>query len=125
MGKRMLSLFGILVLVLSIPVSAAQVRAISTTPSLSFDGTQANCTVSIYANNSSEKISAIVKLWNGSTCLKTWSASGTGSLSFYQTATVKKGQTYKLEVSYSVTDETRFCMYSGKFFTGREKRFCH
>lgn len=102
MAKRVSSMFAVLVLVLSIPVSAAQIRAISTTPSLSFDGTQANCTVSIYANNNSEKISATVKLWNGSTCLKTWSTSGTGSLSFYKTATVKKGQTYKLEVSYSV-----------------------
>lgn len=110
--KRILSMFAILVLILAIPVSAAQSRAILATPKPSSNETQANCIVTISANNSSEKISATIKLWNGSICLQTWSASGTGTLSFYKTATVAKGQTYELEVSYSVAGVFKPSVYA-------------
>ena len=102
MQKRVFSMLALLVMALTLTVNAADTRAISAKAILNFTGTQANCSATISANNSSEKISATIKLWNGSTCLKTWSASGTGVLSFYQTAAVTKGQTYSLEVSYTV-----------------------
>ena len=80
-----------------------QMQAPAAAPKLSFSGTTATCSVIIRSGASStDKISVTAKLWNGRTCLKTWTASGTGRVSLSKTATVSKGKTYKLTVDYTV-----------------------
>ncbi len=93
-----------LLLVLLIPVSAAAsvARTPQSFPSLSFNGTTANCSLTILTNDSSASINATVQLWQGNTCLQTWYASGTGRLVFNGTQSVTSGVQYKLTVSATV-----------------------
>lgn len=93
-----------LLLVLLIPVSAAAsvARTPQSFPSLSFNGTTANCSLTIWTNDSSASINATVQLWQGNTCLQTWYASGTGRLTFSETQSVTSGVQYKLTVSATV-----------------------
>lgn len=93
-----------LLLVLLIPVSAAAsvARTPQSFPSLSFNGTTANCSLTILTNDSSASINATVQLWQGNTCLQTWYASGTGRLTFSGTQSVTSGLQYTLTVSATV-----------------------
>ena len=102
MRKQILALSLILVMLMGIAAQATgPMQAPAAAPKLSFSGTTATCSVIIRSGASStDKIS--VKLWNGRTCLKTWTASGTGRVSLSKTATVSKGKTYKLTVDYTV-----------------------
>ena len=56
----------------------------------------------------SSKISATVKLWDGSTCLKTWTDSGTGVLSFSEAHSkdIKSGKSYKMTVDYTIAGKS-------------------
>ena len=105
MRKRVLTLLIALVLVFvsAIPAMAAgPEKASHVTLSMSFSGTTANCAAQVTGNNTSDSVSMTVKLWKGSTCLKTWTASGTGKASLSRTATVSHGQTYKLTVNAKI-----------------------
>ena len=104
MRKQILALSLILVMLMGIAAQATgPMQAPAAAPKLSFSGTTATCSVIIRSGASStDKISVTAKLWNGRTCLKTWTASGTGRVSLSKTATVSKGKTYKLTVDYTV-----------------------
>ena len=69
---------------------------------ISFDGTTANCRVSVSADRSTDQISAVIQLWNGSTRIARWTDSGTGYLLFSNSATVSKGKTYELTVDVKI-----------------------
>lgn len=101
---KKVALIMVLLLVLLIPVSAAAsvARMPQSFPSLSFSGTTANCSLTILADDGSASINATVQLWQGSTCLQTWYASGTGRLTFSGTQSVTSGVQYKLTVSATV-----------------------
>lgn len=71
-------------------------------PAISFDGTTANCRVSVSADRSTDQISAVIQLWNGSTRIARWTDSGTGYLLFSNSATVSKGKTYELTVDVKI-----------------------
>lgn len=107
MKKRTMALGLLLILVLSISASAVNLRATTAIPSLTFSNGQANCVVSISANSNSEKIAATIKLWHGSSCVRTWTASDTGDLSFYETAPATRGETYKLSVAYTLNGKAQ------------------
>lgn len=94
----------VLVLVVSSSFSslAATSRIVSVVPKLTFSGTIANCSATVIANSSSDSIAVTVKLWQGTTCLKTWSDSGNGYLTFKGTKTVTNGKTYKLTVDATI-----------------------
>ena len=102
MRKRVLALTLVLALVLGFTVQAAPLRAPRLYPNLTFSGTTATCTESVRADNATDAVSMTVKLWQGASCLKTWTASGTGSASLSKTATVTKGKTYKLTVDAKI-----------------------
>ena len=102
MLKRVLAFSMVLLLVFSITAQAAQTRAVQVYPSLSFSGTTATCKATVIADHSGDRISVTVKLWKGAACLKTWTASGNGSVSIQKTATVTSGQTYKLTVNATI-----------------------
>ena len=77
---------------------AASLRTATIWPSMAFDGTTAQCSVSVTADHFTDDIEIVVKLWRNGQCIKTWEDSGTGYLIFDKTATVTKGYTYTMTV---------------------------
>ena len=69
MKKRIIPLVLLLAMLLSLPAYAASPRVMTILPAISFDGTTANCRVSVSADRSTDQISAVIQLWNGSTGL--------------------------------------------------------
>lgn len=92
--KRIIPLILLLAMLLSLSAYAASPRVMTILPAISFDGTTANCRVSVSADRSTDQISAVIQLWNGSTRIARWTDSGTGYLLFSNSATVSKGKTY-------------------------------
>lgn len=106
--KKSVLLFA-LILIISIPatVYAAVPDELSPfvlkiLPSLTFDDETANCTVTIIGDNMSDTISVTLKLWQGSTCLATWSSAGKGYMQFSKTKTVTEGMQYKMTVDVTI-----------------------
>lgn len=87
----------------SMPVFAAEARATSVVPSLSFTGTTANCSVSVSAIG--KNISMTMQLCQGTVVLKTWTGSGTSYLCLSEEYSVERGNTYTLKVSGTVGGE--------------------
>ncbi|MGN0985932.1 MAG: hypothetical protein ACI4OU_05500 [Candidatus Enterenecus sp.] len=88
---------------LSIGVSAAQPRVVAVTPSLSFEGTTANCWAAIIEANS--EISATMTLWRGNRVIDSWSGEGTSALLLEGSCTVNEGLTYTLRVTGTINGE--------------------
>ena len=110
MRKKMMTLLMafVLVIVSVIPSMAmSPEKASQITMSLSFSGTTATCAAQVKGNNASDTVSMTVKLWKGNTCLKTWTASGSGNVSLSRTAIVSHGQTYKLTVNSKINGVTQ------------------
>ena len=102
MWKRVLALSLVLAVMMGIAAQAAPARAPRLYPSLTFSGPTATCIASVRGDNATDSISMTVKLWKGASCLKTWTSSGTGSVSLSKTATVTSGKTYKLTVNATI-----------------------
>ena len=101
--KKPIWLTLLLLLALMLPITAqAAPRSSSAKPSLSFSGTTATCKVTVYGTGTKDSISLTAKLWKGSECIATWTASGTGRLDFSKTKTIEKGSTYKLTADATV-----------------------
>lgn len=113
--KKIALLLAIILLVAApLTVQAATPRLINISPELSFTGTTANCYVLVAADHISQEIEATIKLWHGTTCLETWYASGNGYLSWRDTATVTRGNTYRLSVDVTIDDEALDQVYINK-----------
>lgn len=91
-----------MLLTLQLQVCAAETRAYRNFPSLSFSGTTANCSATVYGNDNSDTITVTMKLWDSGTCLKTWRDTGEGSVKLSETYGVSKGKTYKLTVDATI-----------------------
>lgn len=92
-----------LLLLLSIPLTAqAATRNLAVYSNLTYSGTTATCTVRISGGSATNCLEATIKLWNGNTCIKTWTATGDGYIIFSKTATVTTGNTYTLTVDWSI-----------------------
>lgn len=106
---KKIALFLAIVIILTIPVTAyaAEQRMLSIYPGLSFSGTTAECSVVVTGNYATDDIDVVIKLWRGSTCLRTWYASGEGYVFWDDTATVTKGTTYKLTADVTINNVTK------------------
>lgn len=102
MKRRSLALILVIVLASAVTVQATQTRVPHVISGLSFSGTTANCKAEVTANRTSDKIDVTMILWQGDTQLKSWSASGTGSVSLSKTYSVEKGKTYTLTVDATI-----------------------
>ena len=107
MKRRMFSLAALLLLMLSISVQAAQPRAVSNRPTLSFSGTTASCYVNCKGASTSDDLYATLTLYQGNTYVDSWSGSGTGSVFVSGQCAVKSGKSYTLTLSYSVNGEAK------------------
>ena len=90
MRKRFLCLLLVISVILAISAHAA------------FNGTSATCTVTILGERTTDRISAVMELWQGNILIDDWSASASGILKIDETATVERNKTYKLTVNYTV-----------------------
>lgn len=105
MKKTLCTLIALLILfgsVLPFSAQAAEPRVLSIVPALSFSGTTANCQLNVNTDYATNNIYATIKLWNGSSCVAIWGASGTGHLNFYANRTVVKGNTYTLTADVTI-----------------------
>lgn len=102
MKKHMVSIFLVAAMLFTLvaTATAATPRAVDYTPSLTFDGTTANCSVSITAIG--QPITATLELWQGSTRIASWSDSATSRLIIDEDYSVDKGKTYTLKVSGTI-----------------------
>lgn len=95
MKKRILS--GLLPLMLvcvmtAQTVRAAEPRALETLVNLMFDGTTAACSATCYGNQPSDKLEATLALYQGSTCIDSWSNSGKWRVFFFRGVRGQIGQ---------------------------------
>lgn len=102
MRKKAIALGLVLVFVLGVTVQAAPMRVPRLSPSLTFSGTIAICKATVRADNASDSILVTAKLWNGTTCLRTWTESGKLLVQLEREAPVNKGKTYKLTVDATI-----------------------
>ena len=107
MKKRILPILVVFLMIFSSTAYAASPRVAPIVPGISFSGTTATCTVYIYAEQKTDDIDAVIKLWQGSQCIKTWEESSVGDLAFSGTATVSRGKTYQLTVDVTLAGNTQ------------------
>lgn len=100
--KKIALLMALLLFILPITANAATLRLGGIKPGIDFDGTTANCTVSITGDSMKDDIEAVIKLWQGASCIATWNTSGTGYVSFSKSKTVTKGREYTLTVDATI-----------------------
>lgn len=90
--------------IIAVPAMAAEPRATTAIAGLDITGTTATCSLRASADNSTDTLKAIIRLYRDGTCIATWSGSGSGSLYMTRTKTVTTGHTYKMTVDLTVND---------------------
>ena len=98
--KRILLTIVLVSILASSSVMSAAVRAISVTPTLTFTGTTAYCSVRI--NEIGKQIEATLELWHGTILVDSWSGSATSYWVIARNHSVISGQTYTLKVSGTI-----------------------
>lgn len=101
MKTRNVLLFFAVLFLLTTQANAASTRTLLA-PSLSFDGTTANCSIFVAGTAPSDEVSATLQLWKGNICIAAWKQESTTYVSIKETATVEKGETYTLTVDISI-----------------------
>ena len=71
-------------------------------PKLSFQGTTAVCSATCQGNAKTDSVTATLTLYQGDTCIDSWSESGTWKITLYGECKVASGKTYRLELAYSI-----------------------
>ena len=114
MKRRLCALAAVLVLVMTMTAHAAPARAPRPNGSLTFNGTTATCSTTL--SDYGKELDVELQLWQGSTLIASWPASGTSKISVEGTCQVTKGQTYSLVVTgtsgssdFSITLATKTC----------------
>lgn len=105
MKRRIVPLLMVVLLAMSImaPVaSAVTTRMVSSKPTLTINGTTAYCGGRCSSGNADDEISITLTLKQGTQKIKSWSASGKGSVTISETCTVTPKQTYVLVLSATV-----------------------
>ena len=102
MRKASILLALLLLVAIFTTAQASPARIPPAYPALSFSGTTANCSVYVNSGTPDGSISATIQLWQGSTCVATWYASGVGSLTHSASKAVTSGLQYTLTVDATV-----------------------
>lgn len=102
MKKIVLLLISLTLLITSVTAYAAEPRIMNASPDLSFVGTTAECTAYCRGDKATDKITATLTLYQGNTVVDSWSASGTFRVTISEKYSAKKGNSYKLTLSWSV-----------------------
>lgn len=75
-------------------------RILTNKVTFTIEGTTARCYVLVVSDSPDTKVD--VKLWDGKTCLRTWSERKKGSITINENVSVKKGKTYTMTVDITV-----------------------
>lgn len=105
MKKRILPLVLLFVFVLANTAQAVEPRATNAAPYLTFNGTTANC-VALCSSNGDD-IDVTMTLYQGTTYVASWSATGTSQVYLSKTCTVNSNTSYKLVLSYSINGQAQ------------------
>lgn len=93
------------IMLVAAPVTAsAAARTANIMVSLTYSGTTATCSVIAVSDYSTDELTCVLKLWNGSTCVATWYGSGSGYLSMSKTKAVTSGVEYTLTADVTIND---------------------
>ena len=103
MKKRLIPLLLALVLLLAVPAQAVSSRSLGVNPTLSFEGTTANCSVLI--SRAGSEINATLTLWKGNRVIDSWSGTGTSMLYISGSCTVRTGEEYVLRLTGTIDGE--------------------
>lgn len=111
MARKLCIVLAMIMLFTTCVYAAAMVR---TSMDLTFSGTTANCYILVKEAGAS--IDVTMKLYKGSTLVKSWTKSGTGRVELNKTWTCISGQSYTLNADVtidgfpiSVTPVTKTC----------------
>lgn len=104
MKRRILILIIAILMFVSIPIQAfaSTPRAVVIIPRITFSGTIATCSLQVTANNPTDQIEAVLKLWDGTRCIETWHLSDSPYISFSDTHNVFLNHEYKLSADVKV-----------------------
>lgn len=109
---RKLALFLAIIVVISVPLTvSANSRLLSIRPSLTYEGTTANCEVIVVGNNMSEHIEVTMTLKYGNSVIVSWSDDAYGYIRMQENATVTRGRTYTLYIEVTVNDVVKQPVY--------------
>lgn len=100
--KTVCTLIVLFALILAVPAYAQPLRTVTIQPGLSFSGTQATCSLEVYANSYSDEISARIVLKRGASTVASWEVDDVGDLIFSDTVSVSKNATYTLTAYVSI-----------------------
>lgn len=101
MKRRFISMFALVLLVLTITAQAVEPRAIGS-PVLDFNGTTAECSVTCRGDNTTDKLNVTLTLYQGSTFVDSWSGSGTYRVPVSGSAQAQRGKEYRLVLTWSI-----------------------
>ena len=102
MKRRVVVIIAMLVTLLTISAEAVGLRAIGGMPRLTFNGTTAHCVVVCNGDKNTDEVKATLTLYQGSTYVDSWSASGKGKAYISEDCAVKSGKSYVLKLTYSI-----------------------
>ena len=102
MAKRIASVALALLMILSISATAVSTRTADVQPTLTFQGTTAKCSLTVYGDNGNDRISATIELRQGNTVVDSWSTSGSGWINWSGSASVTRGRTYTLVINVTI-----------------------
>lgn len=104
-------IWAILLLVsLTIPAYATdsvESRAFAANPSLYFEGTTAKCSVTCMGDKMSDRVSVTLTLYHEGEYVESWSTTGVYRVPLSGECDVVSGETYVLEVTWSVNGSSR------------------
>lgn len=102
MKKRLFSIMLVIAMLFVVNVCATSPRANVFDPDITFNGTEAICTVCVTASRITDTIVVAMELRYGNTVIDSWTHSGSGFLQVEETATVQRGKTYTLVVDATI-----------------------
>ena len=104
--RKAISLLVVVMLLaaMAVPGFAAEPRMITIHPSLPINGTTATVSVSCVANYITDELEATIRLYRGSTLVRTWVVEAEGYIFFSEDVTVSKGE-YTMTVDLVVNGD--------------------
>lgn len=108
MKRRVVVIIAMLVTLLTISAEAVGLRAIGGMPRLTFNGTTAHCVVVCNGDKNTDEVKATLTLYQGSTYVDSWSASGKGKAYISEDCAVKSGKSYYEKHSQSICNRDDF-----------------
>ena len=102
-----------IILLIGVPLQIyAATWASCTIPTLTFNGSTANCSATVIGENTSDHIEVTMKLTYASVSLFSWKGEGYGYLTMNQTAAITPGRTYKLVVEVTINGVKQAPVYA-------------